>query len=66
MKNLIPIVLVILISSMLIVNAQSTNADCTIDKEQAWIQSLLSEHNESIKVMIIFSFAPDIMELYGP
>lgn len=48
MKSLIPIVLVILISSMLIVNAQSTNADCTIDKEQAWIQSLLSEHNESI------------------
>lgn len=48
MKSLIPSVLFIFIISMLFVNAQSTNVVCDIDKQRAWIQSLMSEQGISI------------------
>lgn len=48
MKSLISLVLFIFIISMLFVNAQSTNIVCDIDKQRAWIQSLMSEQGISI------------------
>ncbi len=46
MKNLITAVFFILTINILYVNAQSSKADCTIDKRETWIQSLLSEHGK--------------------
>lgn len=48
MKNLVITVFFTFLLSILFVNAQSTDADCTIDEQQAWIQSLLNEQGISI------------------